>query len=58
VSTQLEARSGGTPTLKLRGMNAMRQILLRLQPRKNLFINKESLFNVGGGKIFKRYFLL
>jgi hypothetical protein len=32
--------------------------LLRPQPRKNLFINKESFFNVGSGKIFKRWFLL
>jgi hypothetical protein len=25
---------------------------------KNLFVNKDSLFNAGGGKIFKRCFLL
>jgi len=42
----------------LRGINKMRQTLLRPQPRKNLFINKESFYNVGGGKIFKRCFLL
>jgi hypothetical protein len=41
---------------RILGGGKMRQILLRPQPRKNLFINKESFFNVGGGKIFKRWF--
>jgi len=42
---------------RILGGGKMRQIFLRPQPRKNLFINKESFFNVGGGKIFKRWFL-
>lgn len=42
---------------RILGGGKMRQIPLRPQPRKNLFINKESFFNVGGGKIFKRWFL-
>ena len=43
---------------RILGGGKMRQTLLCPQPRKNLFINKESIFNVGGGKIFKRRFLL
>jgi len=41
---------------RILGGGKMRQTLLRPQPRKNLFINKESFFNIGGGKIFKRCF--
>jgi hypothetical protein len=41
---------------RILGGGKMRQILLRPQPRKNLFINKELFFNVGGGKFFKVFF--